>query len=107
MVLRGPSLLESKKIPDLARRAFHFEDNTFLEQLMYFLVNQRIFILLKRVARKPVLLRLSRELNTDSQHIRQNYMIIILSFHAAKGAAIRPTLKLCECFKRQGKNVLS
>ena len=38
---------------------------------------QRIFILLKGVARKPVLLRLSRQLNTDSQNIRQNYMIII------------------------------
>ena len=45
---------------------------------MYFLVSHRIFMLLKGVVRKPVLLRVSRQLNTSDKIAR----LIVTSFHA-------------------------
>ena len=51
---------------------------------MYFLVNDRIFMLIKGVARKPVLIGVGKQLNTGSQNIRQNYTIISRIFLAAK-----------------------
>ena len=55
---------------------------------------QRIFILLKGVARKPVLLTLSRLLNTDSQNIRQSLHDHYIIFLCGKMSSDSPRLKV-------------
>ena len=61
---------------------------------MYFLVNDRIFVLIKGVARKPVLIGVGKQLNTGSQNIRQNYTIISRIFPCCKMSSDSPPLEV-------------
>ena len=96
MSLKVPSFLGSKNIPNTIwpRRVFHFHDNPFLDQFLYFLANDRIFVLIKGVARKPVLIGVGKQLNTGSQNIRQNYTIMSRIFPCGKMSSDSPRLEV-------------
>ena len=85
---------------NLTRRVFHFHDNPFLDQFLYFLVNNRIFVIVKNVARQPVLNRVGRQFSTGSPNIRQNYTIISKIFPCCKMSSDSPRLKVVATLRR-------